>query len=170
MPKHQDINVYKWCYPDWILSRMIRSISNSLSTLFTILYGLSFSLMSTQMIKDLMGKGVGEIYSEGLLPFFYRSLVIGITYILSGIFFFHVIQFIYAFTETKSVFVNYCRVFLIIILSAGPWTCYHFTRFLSRPVTKGIIDNYRVDAIYLSLYIPSLLIMLLVYKIVLKIF
>ena len=131
-----------------------------LDQLFTVMFGLCFSIMATQMIKDIMNIGVGTIIRKNLLIFIGRAGIIGLTFILSGIAFVHIYDYIDKFPGEGNLINKYIQVFLVIVLSAIPWTCYHIVRIGFHPFAKNLIvwDHlfFNVDIIFLCLYIPIL--------------
>ena len=143
-----------------ISGRKLKILMKYLDQLFVVMFGLCFSLMATQMIKDIMSIGVGTIIRNNLGDFIGRAMIIGLTFILSGIAFVHIYNFIDKFPGSGNLISKYIQVFLVIVLSAIPWTCYHIVRIGFHPfvndliVWKHIIFN--VDVIFLCLYIPIL--------------
>ncbi len=51
---------------------------------------------------------------------------------------------------------SYIQVFLVIVLSAIPWTCYHVVRIVFHPLAKDIISwdslFLNVDMVFVFLY------------------
>ena len=136
-----------------------------LDQLFIVMFGLCFSIMATQMIKDIMNIGVGTIIRKNLGIFIGRAGIIGLTFMLSGIAFVHIYNFIGKFPVGGNLINKYVQVFLVIVLSAIPWTCYHIVRIGFHPFAKNLIvwDHIflNVDVIFLCLYIPILLVLII---------
>ncbi len=142
-----------------------------LYNLFIVTFGFTFSFMLSTALKDIYG-GVGLIYRVGLKNFVIRSGIIGLTFVISGIYFFHVYKFIKDFPTVDKALINYYEIVFIMFLSMGSWLSYHIARIIFYPFGKKLLEwkscINNVDVIFTVLFVVVFTILLVGFKIICK--
>lgn len=147
--------------------------------LFTILFGLSFSWMGSQMFKDMLPYGVGHVFCERLAKFAVRSIIVASTFLFSAVMFTFSMRLVGNILSTNEYWLlDVLNILIIIVLSAGPKACYHLARMIMRPFASDLYTwkgssretwLINVDTIYIFLYLTAFITLWLIRKLLLRI-
>ncbi len=122
--------------------------------LYTVMFGLCFSWMGSQMLKDILPLGTGHL-KVGIASFILRSAIIGTTFILSAITFLISISWCQNIKKETAI-IDIFNIILVILNSLSPWLCYHIARILLKPFSGSLYkwDGYvnNVDVLFVLFY------------------
>jgi len=129
--------------------------ANTAEILFLVMFGVSISFSSNNVIMGIFPLGVGHLLNNGVKAFILRALFVGLTATLWAVCLVISLKFCKTIRSNGLIY-DVLTVLILLLLSASSWLCDHIARIIFFPFRKTITLREKkyssVDILFVLIY------------------